>query len=328
MATLAARVTALAQAVAADIKALTTAVAARLPLAGGTLSGAINEATPVTLASAATVNIGAAAANTLNISGTNTITAFDTIAAGARRTLRFNAGLTLTYDATKLILPRAANITTVAGDVADFVSLGGGNWACIGYERANAASAKGDLGLVKGDVGLSNVDNTSDANKSISTAAQSALDAKAPLASPTFSNTARIYGPSGEPRFILDGPAGLNKYFTFYTAGVQRFQFGMSSAAESGNNAGSNFYINRFGDNGTVIGNTLTVDRASGDIVLWGKTQSTGPMRPGQYTLSTLPSASANSGYEIDVTDAAGGAKRCRSNGTNWIILNTTTTVS
>lgn len=47
-----------------------------------------------------------------------------------------------------------------------------------------------------------------------------------------------------------------------------------------------------------------------------------------QYTLSTLPSASVYNGYEIDVSNAAGGAKRCRSNGTVWQILNTTTQVS
>lgn len=38
----------------------------------------------------------------------------------------------------------------------------------------------------KGDVGLSNVDNTSDANKPISSAQQAALDAKAPRVSPVF----------------------------------------------------------------------------------------------------------------------------------------------
>ena len=42
------------------------------------------------------------------------------------------------------------------------------------------------LGLVKGDVGLGNVDNTTDANKPISTATQTALDLKAPLASPAL----------------------------------------------------------------------------------------------------------------------------------------------
>jgi hypothetical protein len=35
-------------------------------------------------------------------------------------------------------------------------------------------------------VGLGNVDNTSDANKPVSTAAQTALDLKAPFNSPTF----------------------------------------------------------------------------------------------------------------------------------------------
>jgi hypothetical protein len=42
------------------------------------------------------------------------------------------------------------------------------------------------VGIVKGDVGLGNVDNTSDANKPVSTAGQTALDLKANLASPTF----------------------------------------------------------------------------------------------------------------------------------------------
>lgn len=53
-----------------------------------------------------------------------------------------------------------------------------------------------------------------------------------------------------------------------------------------------------------------------------------GPLRFGQFTLATLPSAAAFSGYVIDVTDATGGPKVCRSNGTAWQILNTTTTVS
>lgn len=44
--------------------------------------------------------------------------------------------------------------------------------------------------LGKSTVGLGNVDNTSDVNKPISTATQSALDLKAPLSSPTFTGTA------------------------------------------------------------------------------------------------------------------------------------------
>jgi hypothetical protein len=44
-------------------------------------------------------------------------------------------------------------------------------------------------GITKSDVGLANIDNTSDANKPVSTAAQTALDLKAALAGPTFTGT-------------------------------------------------------------------------------------------------------------------------------------------
>jgi hypothetical protein len=53
----------------------------------------------------------------------------------------------------------------------------------------SVASKTGDVTLVKGDVGLGNVDNTSDANKPVSTAQQTALNLKANLASPTLTGT-------------------------------------------------------------------------------------------------------------------------------------------
>lgn len=63
-------------------------------------------------------------------------------------------------------------------------------------------------------------------------------------------------------------------------------------------------------------------------LQIGGSLTMSGPMRLGQYTLSTLPSAAAYSGHLIDVTNASGGAKVCRSNGSVWQVLNTTTTVS
>lgn len=131
-----------------------------------------------------------------------------------------------------------------------------------------------------------------------------------------------------ECQLILNSNAGQNRYVRFNTAGSQRWQFGVNSAAESGSSAGSGFYINRFDDSGVVLGNTLTVDRASGDIALWGKVQTTGPFKPGSYTTTTLPSAALFNGYMILVTNAAGGAKYCVSNGTVWQLINTATTVS
>ena len=47
-------------------------------------------------------------------------------------------------------------------------------------------------GVTKSMVGLANVDNTSDANKPISTATQGALDLKAPLDSPNFTGTVTV----------------------------------------------------------------------------------------------------------------------------------------
>jgi len=47
-------------------------------------------------------------------------------------------------------------------------------------------------GITATMVGLGNVDNTSDANKPISTATQTALDLKAPLANPTFTGTVTL----------------------------------------------------------------------------------------------------------------------------------------
>lgn len=109
----------------------------KLAIAGGTLTGAVNDATPQTIASGTTTDIGAATSNVVYISGTTTITGLGTIAAGARRTVRFIASLTLTYNATSLILPGGASITTAANDSAEFLSLGAGNWICLDYTRSS-----------------------------------------------------------------------------------------------------------------------------------------------------------------------------------------------
>ena len=121
-----------------EIEALQAAVASALVAkAGDTMTGALNWATTQTIASAATTDIGAATSNSVIVSGTTTITGLGTIAAGAERVVQFSGALTLTHNATSLILPGGASITTAAGDVAYFVSLGAGNWRCTGYQKAN-----------------------------------------------------------------------------------------------------------------------------------------------------------------------------------------------
>jgi len=89
------------------------------------------------IASASSIDIGAATGQYVDITGTTTITALGTVAAGTARVLQFDDALTLTHNATSLILPGGANITTAAGDVAAFVSEGSGNWRCTNYQPAS-----------------------------------------------------------------------------------------------------------------------------------------------------------------------------------------------
>lgn len=69
------------------------------------------------------------------------------------------------------------------------------------WTNRTMAQVKTDLALVKGDVGLGNVDNTSDANKPVSTATQTALDAKADL-------TRTINAQTGTSYTLVAGDAG------------------------------------------------------------------------------------------------------------------------
>lgn len=108
------------------------------------MTGAIDEFKGADIASATTTDIGAATGNYIDVTGVTTITGLGTIQAGVRRIVNFTGILTLTHNATSLILPTGANITTAVGDVGIFVSLGSGNWKCVSYIKADGT------GLVAG----------------------------------------------------------------------------------------------------------------------------------------------------------------------------------
>ena len=72
--------------------------------------------------------------------------------------------------------------------IGDWIVSDGAAWGKVdNSDRVSSVAGKtGVVVLDKADVGLGGVDNTSDADKPISTATQNALNAKAPLADPTF----------------------------------------------------------------------------------------------------------------------------------------------
>lgn len=104
------------------------------------LTNALNFASGGNIASDATTNIGGASGNNVTVTGTNTITSFGVAQAGTQREVTFAAPLTLTYNATSMILPTGANIVTAAGDTSTWLSLGLGNWINISYQRASGRS--------------------------------------------------------------------------------------------------------------------------------------------------------------------------------------------
>ncbi|UIY28686.1 hypothetical protein LZK73_18320 [Neorhizobium galegae] len=94
------------------------------------------------IASAATTSLGTLSSQFIRITGSVAITSFGVADAGTRKHLQFAAPLTLTHNATSLILPNNGNnIVTAAGDTCVAISLGAGNWVIVSYQRAASSNA-------------------------------------------------------------------------------------------------------------------------------------------------------------------------------------------
>ncbi len=91
------------------------------------------------IASGGTTDLGTSTSNNVLITGTTTITSFGSSASlqSPIYFVRFSGALTLTHNATSLIIPGAANITTAAGDAGIVEYLGSGNWRVISYVKAS-----------------------------------------------------------------------------------------------------------------------------------------------------------------------------------------------
>jgi len=222
----------------------------------------------------------------------------------------------------------------------------------------SVAARTGAVVLAKADVGLPLVDNTADNVKPVSAAQQTAIDAAITgnkrkwnggfnryntsqtltiaqlgrviwftVPGLTCTMPAPATGAAGDCYTIRNGTTGTltittpsgSIYPEADNLATQSYVLGPREWVEVGTD-GTNWCFNLRGrlDQASPLDNPAFTSSA----------QVAGPVKPGQYTLTTLPSASAFSGYEIDVTNATGGSKRCRSNGTVWQILNTITTVS
>jgi hypothetical protein len=99
------------------------------------------------IASASTITIGNG--RYFHVTGTTSITDIDWSVStnGREAILVFDGVLTLTHNATSLILPGGASITTAAGDRAAFVQDAGNNVVCLWYQRADGTAVVASSGL-------------------------------------------------------------------------------------------------------------------------------------------------------------------------------------
>lgn len=88
-----------------------------------TFLAAQNFAKGANVASAATTNIWATDGNLIHVTGTTGITSLGTAEqAGASRTVMFDGVVTLTHNASTLVLPGGSNYTTSANEVIEFIA--------------------------------------------------------------------------------------------------------------------------------------------------------------------------------------------------------------
>ena len=107
---------------------------------------------------ASATNLALGDGNYFDITGTATITGIATKGVGTTVKLHFDDVLTLTHSAADLVLPGGANITTAAGDEAEFVEYATGDWRCTVYTKASgeAVVAAGGAWNLVGTIEASN----------------------------------------------------------------------------------------------------------------------------------------------------------------------------
>jgi hypothetical protein len=112
-------------------------------------------------------------------------------------------------------------------------------------------------GITKSMVGLGSVDNTSDANKPVSTATQTELDLKAPLASPTFTGTVSGVTKSHVGLGNVDNTSDANKPVSTATQTALDLKAPKANPTFTGTTTAADVTIT---GNLTVSGTTTTVD--------------------------------------------------------------------
>lgn len=104
--------------------------------------------------------------------------------------------------------------------------------------------------------------------------------AYAPLVSPTLTGTvtlpsSSLVSSSTSALFALSGTGGNARKLLLQTAGSTRWDLTATSVAETGANAGSDLWINRYSDAGTIIDQPFSISRSAGSVLMTAANVST-----------------------------------------------------
>jgi hypothetical protein len=163
------------------------------------------------------------------------------------------------------------------------------------------ATLKSALGLSKSDVGLGNVDNTSDTNKPISTATQNALDLKANLVSTPTANNILLTNGSGQPidsgKNFNDSGTTVNEILSALAINNRISEAQLSQALTYVSCVSTSNFSATYNNGSSGVGATLTATSTGAlifdsyspslgeDVALYGLAN---PNHQGIYTVTTL----------------------------------------
>jgi Chaperone of endosialidase len=184
------------------------------------------------------------------------------------------------------------------------------------------------------NLGLGNVDNTSDAAKPVSTA-QAAADALRVLKAGDTMSGALFVTAANPGLYVNKTASGQSAIVNGRLNGLDRWRFLLGNfSAESGSNTGSDFELQRFSDAAAYLGSPLSINRATGAATFGGDLSATEIYKNGSPVWSTnyLPGGTMTGDLSISkanpaltMTKAASGQAATIYSGTGgaarWVML-------
>lgn len=116
-----------------------------------------------------------------------------------------------------------------------------------------------------------------------------------------------VMSTAGTAGLFMDTLTPQNRAWYSRTAGLNRWIFGTNSATESGSGAGSDFFVNRYNDAGTLLATAVSIARSNGYMTVAGGLQATALFTAGSATALSFTTFAAATGYTV-VTRGTGSA--------------------